>query len=124
MWQQHKIYQKLLLSTQKNIANNLEEPNNEKVEANNEQLNSNDDAIKPLQQVATTLENDNQLKKSEDVNNYLNTFKNSSIVKQPKKSKWQVQYYATISNSYRTLEDDKKQVSVFEQSCGKTSIKR
>ena len=50
------------------------------------------------------------LKQSDDANNYLNNLSNKAIVKKQPASKWAVQYYATISNSYRTLEDDKSRL--------------
>lgn len=49
--------------------------------------------------------------KNENVDNYLNAFKAGIIKKKSKASRWQIQYYATISNSYRTLDDDKSRLS-------------
>ena len=84
--------------------------------------------------VASILANDNKsteiLKSStkkilvkNDVINYLNTFSNTILKKEPKKSKWQIQYYATISNSYRTLEDDKSRASFMGNSSEKQALK-
>lgn len=60
---------------------------------------------------------------TKEVINYLKTFSNNVIKKEPKKSKWQVQYYATISNSYRTLEDDKSRASYMGSSFERLAIK-
>ena len=50
---------------------------------------------------------ENKMINSNDVNNYLKTLKKNVTDKQQKKSNWQIQYYTTVSNSYRVLEDDK-----------------
>ena len=67
--------------------------------------------------------NDEKTLCSDDVNNYLKTFDKKSLVKQDKKSKWKVQYYATISNSYRTLEDDKSRLSFLSNSSERKALK-
>ena len=52
------------------------------------------------------VENEKLVINSNSIEN-LNTFELPSIKKVAIKPKWQIEYYATISNSYRTLSDDK-----------------
>lgn len=51
---------------------------------------------------------------STNTKEYLNNLKPiANVPKQSKHSPWLIQYYATISNSYRTLEDDKNRLNYF-----------
>lgn len=66
---------------------------------------------------AALVSNENNLAKnistltnSKDADAYLNNLK-KTVVATPKTSRWSVQYYATISNSYRKLEDDKTRLN-------------
>jgi len=88
----------------KNDASKKEKINNE----NNEQVAS----VETDQTYLSSLKNEskNQLKKSDDVNNYLNNLKDIKANKTQKQSRWSVQYYAAVSNSYRTLSDDKSRL--------------
>jgi hypothetical protein len=60
---------------------------------------------------------------NDDVNNYLKNFKMNSVTKQEKKSNWQLQYYATVSNSYRVLEDDKTRLAYTTNTTERQALK-
>ncbi len=88
----------------KNKLNVKEEIDNE----NDEQIAS----TETHQNTLSSLKNQskNQLKKSDDVNKYLNNIKDNKADKKKNQSQWMVQYYAAVSNSYRTLNDDKSRL--------------
>ena len=99
--------------------NNISEENNSEPNA---VIISNTDEIDNTSTIKINKQN-NGLTKNIDAENYLNRFKNSTTNKQYKKSKWQVQYYAAITNSYRTLEDDKSRLSYISNPIERQALK-
>ena len=63
------------------------------------------------------------LAKNVDAEKYLNSFKNNSFSKAQKSSKWQVQYYAAATNSYRTLQDDKARLPYINNPVERQALK-